>query len=133
MAVPNVGRSVKFYWGSDSPPEDIPGVREKGVTLNGEAVDVTSDENNGWRQLLTVPAENQVEISLSGVTKNHALKIDWFAGNRTQVAQLVYDDGTSIQGTFYLSNYTETGVYNDALTFEATLMSSGVITYTPAA
>jgi predicted secreted protein len=124
-----VGRKIKFRWGT--PPAEIPGVREKGVTLNGEAVDVTGDDSDGWRELLADPAQNQAEISLSGVTKSHALKADWFAGTRTRVAEIEYDDGAKIAGSFFLSNYAETGVYNDAATFEATLMSSGPVTYTP--
>jgi predicted secreted protein len=124
-----IGRKIKFRWGT--PATEIPGVREKGVTLNGEAVDVTADDDNGWRSLLIDPAENQVEISLSGVTKVHTLKADWFAGSRSKYAEIEYDDGAKVRGTFFLSNYSETGVYNDAATFEATLMSSGVIEYTP--
>ncbi len=129
----SVGRDISFFWGDDSPPEEIPGVREKGVSLSGEPIDVTSDENNGWRALLTVPAENQVEISLSGVTKSHALKADWFAGTRTQTAVIEYADGAQIGGTFFLQDYSDTGTYNDATTFEATLVSSGAVVYTPAA
>ena len=127
----SVGRNVSFGWGDDSPQEEIAGVREKGVSLAGEAIDVTSDENNGWRTLLTVPAENQVEISLSGVTKDDTLKSDWFAGTRTKIATLTYDDGGIITGTFYLADYSEKGSYKDAVTFEAKLMSSGVVTFTP--
>ena len=123
------GRRIKFRWGT--PPAEIPGVREKGVTLNGEAIDVSADDSNGWRELLTDPAEQQVDVSLSGVTKVHTLKVDWFAGNRTKYAEIEYDDGAKISGTFYLSNYTETGVYNDAATFEATLQSTGPVTYAP--
>ena len=72
-------------------------------------------------------------IRLSGVTKTHTLKADWFGGTRTKLAELEYDDGAKINGTFFLSNYSETGVYNDAATFEATLVSTGPVTYTPPA
>jgi predicted secreted protein len=123
-----IGRKIKFRWNG----AEIPGVREKGVTLAGEAVDVTADDSNGWRELLADPAEQQVEISLSGVTRTHTLKADWFNATRTRPAEIEYDDGAKIIGTFYLSNYSETGVYNDAATFEATLMSTGVISYIPA-
>jgi predicted secreted protein len=126
-----VGRKIKFKWGTAAPLAEIPGVREKGVTLNGEAIDTTADDNNGWRELLADAAQNQVDVSLSGVTKSHALKADWFGGARTKLAEIEYDDGAKITGTFFLSNYAETGVYNDAATFEATLMSTGVVTYTP--
>lgn len=122
-----IGRKIKLRWNG----AEIPGVREKGITLNGEAVDVTADDSNGWRELLADPAENQVEISLSGVTKTHTLKTDWFAGTRTRSAEIEYDDGSKITGTFYMSNHSETGTYNDAATFEATLQSTGVVTFTP--
>src|SRR5262245_19834209 len=111
-----VGRKIKFRWGT--PPAEIPGVREKGVTLNGEGIDVTGDDSDGWRELLSEPAQNQVEISLSGVTKSHALKVDWFAGTRTKLAEVEYADVAKITGSFFLSNYAETGTYNDAATFE---------------
>jgi predicted secreted protein len=122
-----IGRKIKLRWNG----AEIPGVREKGIALNGEPVDVTADDSNGWRELLTDPAENQVEISLSGVTKSHALKADWFAGTRTRAAEIEYDDGTKITGQFFLANHNETGVYNDTATFEATLQSTGVVTYIP--
>jgi hypothetical protein len=54
-------------------------VREKGVTLNGEAINISADDSNSWRELLADPAQTQVDVSLSGVTKPHTLKVDWFA------------------------------------------------------
>lgn len=125
------GRNITFGWGTGSPQPEIAGVREKGVSLAGEAIDVSSDENNGWRTLLALAAENQVEISLSGVTKDKTLKTDWFAGNRTKPGKLTYEDGGIIAGTFFLAEFSEKGSYKDAVTFEAKLMSSGVVTYTP--
>ncbi len=121
------GRDLEMVWNGSA----IAGVREKAITINGEPIDVTSDDDNGWRKLLTVPAQNQVDISVSGVTKSHVLKADWFAGTRTRTVTLTYPDNDTISGEFYLSEYVETGAYNDATTFEATLMSTGVITYTP--
>lgn len=128
-----VGRAVTFLWGDASPQEEIQGVREKGIELAGEPIDITSDDDDGWRALLSVPAENQVNISLSGVSKDTILRTDWFAGTRTQAATITYPDGATITGTFYLATYSETATYNEAVAFEAELQSSGVIVYTPAA
>ena len=131
------GRAIAFTFGDDgaTPPvaRSIGGVREKSLALNGEAVDVSADDSNGWRELLTVPAENQVDLSISGVTRNDALKQDWFSGNRTKTATLTYPDGGVISGTFFLANFSETGAYNDATTFDAELQSTGPVTYIPAA
>lgn len=125
------GRSVQFAWGDSSPQDEVEGVREKGINLNGEAIDITSDDDNGWRSLLSVPAENQVDVSLSGVTKSPLLRNDWFAGTRLQDATITYPDGSVLTGKFYLASFNETAAYNDAVAFEASLQSSGTISYTP--
>jgi len=121
------GRSVSFVWDGAA----VLGVREKGVALNGEPIDVTSDEDAGWRTLLTESAQNEMNISLSGVSKDRRLKDAWFSGNRTKTASLTYPDGTIISASFYLANYNETGAYNDAVTFDCELQSTGTVTYTP--
>lgn len=99
--------------------------------MNGEPIDVTADENDGWRELIEEAGENSIDITVSGVTKSNDLKQAWFSGNRTAAATLTYPDGGVISGQFRLGNYTETGPYKDATTFEATLQSTGVITFTP--
>ena len=129
------GRSITFTWGDDgaSPPvaQEIAGVREKGISLNGEAIDVSADDSNGWRELLSVSAEDQVDLSLSGVTRDETLKTDWFAGNRTQAVTITYPSGGVLSGNFYMTSLSETGAYNDATTFDMELQSTGAVTYTP--
>ncbi len=124
-----VGRSIAMTWNGAA----VGGVREKKKSLSGSAVDVSSDEDNGWRKLLEVAQQNEVNVSLSGVTKNGTLKGAWFSGARTGILVLTYPDGATMTGTFYLASYNETGPYNNATTFDAELQSSGEITYTPAA
>lgn len=120
------GRKIEITWGG----APIPGVREKGVALNGEAIDISSDDSLGWRELLANDAaENQVNLSISGVTKSFKMKQDWFNGNRMQTVAITYPDGGVLTGDFYLANYTDTGPYNDAVTFEAELQSSGRVMF----
>jgi len=121
------GRDVAFTWNSQA----VTGVREKGLSLNGEPINITSGEDNGKRTLLSASAEDEVNISLSGVTKDRILMTDWFAGTRTRTVLMTYADGSTISGSFFLSTYSDTGPYNDAVTFEAELVSTGTITYTP--
>lgn len=125
------GRQIEFRWGDESPMLEIEGVREKGIELNGEAIDISSDDDNGWRSLLSVPAENMVNISLSGVSKSRRLQTAWFSNDRTAPARVTYPDGSVIAGNFYLATYNETANYKDAVSFEATLQSTGVVTFTP--
>jgi predicted secreted protein len=124
-----VGRDLGFTWNGAS----VAGIQEKGISLNGEPIDITSGENNGKRALLAVAAQDEVSISISGITKSRVLLADWFAGTRTRTVVMTYDDGSTITGTFFLQSYTDTGPYNAAVTFEAQLLSTGTIVYTAGA
>lgn len=122
-----LGRRVTFLWNAAA----VLGVREKGLTVNGEPVDITSDENSGWRTLLDEPGEMTVDIKISGVTKDERFLTDLFAGNVQRTASLTWFSGAVLTGTFQLVNRSETQPYKDAMSFEASLQSSGAITYTP--
>ena len=128
MADGFAGRAVTFTWNGAT----VKGVREKGITMNGEAINVTSDEDSGWRTLLDVSAEDSIDISLSGVTKDDVLANAYLTGNRTGVAVLTYPSGRVIEVDAFLANYAETGPYNNAVTFTATINSTGLPRYTPA-
>ena len=83
----SAGRAVTLTWGPDSPPQAIAGAKEKDLTLNGAPIDISSDDDIGWRTLLSVPGQKQVDIKISGVTKDRNLIADWFAetlGGKTQ-------------------------------------------------
>lgn len=127
-----VGRQCRFYFGGVSPADEIQGVREKGLECNGEPIDITADEDAGVRVLLdNTVAVKSVNLSISGVTKDTRIRAAWFADELTQPIRLEYPGGASITGTFFLASYTETEPYNDATTFQASLQSSGAVTYTP--
>ncbi|SDP40644.1 phage major tail protein, TP901-1 family [Filomicrobium insigne] len=129
----NVGRTQFVYWGDDSPQELVAGVREKGITLNGELIDVTNDDSSGWRELLNVAGVRSVDIPVSGVLKTSRLTDDWFAGNRIQNLTFEFSDGRTLTGKFGLAEYEETGEHEGEITFEVTFQSTGVVIYTPAA
>ena len=126
---PFAGRNLELEWATES----IAGVREKGLSLNGEPINVTSDEDNGRRMLLGVSAEDEVNITLSGVTKSNVLKAAWFGNDRTETVTITYPNGDVVEGQFFLASYTDNGPYNDASTFDAELRSTGEVTFTPGA
>jgi predicted secreted protein len=102
------------------------------LELNGAPVDISSDDSAGWRELLAnISGQDEVNITVSGVTKDQVLKNDWFGNTRTRVATITDADGSVLSGTFYLAAYTEKASYKDARTFQATLNSSGPVTFTP--
>ena len=43
----SVGRNITLTWGSDFPPEGVAGVKEKALTLSGEPIDISSDDDFG--------------------------------------------------------------------------------------
>jgi TP901-1 family phage major tail protein len=132
----NVGRTILVRWGdTPTPPPVVAGLREKSITLAGEAVDITNDDSDGWRQLLDAAQVNSVEIAGSGVLVNDRLRKAWFdgadgSGERMAPAEFEYSDGGKIAGQFYLQEYSETGNHDGEITFEATFVSNGAVTYT---
>lgn len=121
------GRDIVLTWDG----AEIPGVREKGFALGGDPINITDDDSNGRRELLAdTPSVDEVNISISGVTKSRKLMQDWFARTRTKTATVTYPNGDILTGTFMLVSYTDTGPYEDATTFEAELQSSGEVTFT---
>lgn len=123
------GRDLTLTWGGSA----LNGVREKSVTVGGEPINVTSEEDSGWQTLIATLGERSVNIELSGVLKDDVLKVEAHSATRTATAVLItYESGATLAGNFYLSAYSEGAPYNDAITFSATIMSTGAITYTPA-
>ena len=112
----------------------IAGVRTKTVTINGEPIDITSDDDSGFRTMLATAGLRSIDLSVEGVTKDSTLRAI-VAGVSSQLLTDItveYPNGDTIEGDFYLVNIEESGEYQDALTFSASLQSSGAFTYTPA-
>lgn len=127
------GRTLALWWKGASSGTRIP-CREKSIALSSEGIDITADDNAGWRTLLAEASELQVNISLSGVTKSDILRAAWFTGDseRTQLVELVYEDTAEIAGQFVMTSYNETANHTDAVSFDCELQSTGAVTYTPA-
>jgi TP901-1 family phage major tail protein len=104
--------------------------RTKSLTINNEVVDITSDNDLGIQQLLTEPGQKSVEISVDGMLDPAADALVVLALNATNASVAIELDYTTykLNGTFVMTSYTETGAYNDAVTFSATFTSTGAIT-----
>lgn len=105
----------------------LAGVRTKSLSINHEPVDVTTDDENGFRALLGAVGESSFELSVDGVTKDSVL-FDAATSSATKLltdVTIEHPNGT-ISGDVYLASYEETGAYNDAITFSATFQSSDV-------
>lgn len=108
----------------------VAGVRTKAMAITRAGIDVTSDDDAGFRTMLGEPGQLELNVSVSGVTKDDVLRADAVNGVVLQAYTLEFEDGSTVTGNFFLATYTETGTYNEAVTFEAEIQSSGEFTFT---
>jgi predicted secreted protein len=100
--------------------------RTTSMTINNEAVNITSAGDDGVRRMMDEAGEKSVEITLDGLYTDASL-MDLALGTSLLEA-VVLDYGTyTLGGDFFLSSYNEGQPYNEAITFSATLMSSGAV------
>lgn len=129
---PFKGRAVTVKRGAVTPVL-LAGLRTKNFTINGAAIDITSDDDAGVRKLMQEPAELDMEISVGGIVKDDVLRAEALSTtDRTGVTEFGFPGSVAgkIAGDFYLSSYKETGEYKGAMTFEATFQSAGPLVYT---
>lgn len=106
-------------------------ITTKGLSVNNEMVDVTSDSSDGWATALAEPGQRSIELSFSGVVENLNLMLS-IVNNTSQIyaCTLTYPDGSVVAGDFGFNSFSDSGDYNEKVTFEASLASSGEITFT---
>lgn len=124
------GRELTLDWNATT----LVGVRSKTVSMTNDMVDVTTDDDNGWRTLLADPGLKSVEVTASGVTSDEVLIAEYYSNTPGQAMVTNLPSGLaspgSLNGTFYLSTLDLSGEHDGAYEFSATFMSSGEITYT---
>ena len=126
----NVGRNVTFT--PTVGGAAIIGARTKSISLNNEAVDITSDDDVGWQTFLgTDPAQRGVSMSIAGVLKDSTL-IDLAATDGAALISeytLVIEAIGTFTGDFHIGNISLEAPYNDAVTFTAEVNSSGPLVW----
>jgi TP901-1 family phage major tail protein len=113
----------------------IAGLRSTGMTLNNEAVDVTTKDSAGMRTLLAGAGIQSWTFSASGVFTDAAseetLRSQAAAGS-LDTYKIVAGNGDSWSASFLVTSYARNGEYNGEENFDITLESSGAITYAAA-
>lgn len=134
FAGPAKGRSIAVKRGVGGSEVLIAAVRTKSLSISGEAIDVTNDDDAGIRKLLPEPAEVQVSMSVSGVAKNNTLLQESLSTtDRQQSMTFEFPGGDKISGEFNIITFSINGEYNGAATFEAEFQSAGLVSFTPGA
>lgn len=138
MAAAKIGREFLIKKNSTT----LAGVRTKSFSFAGEPVDVTTDDDTGFRTLLAESGQEAIDISVEGLTKDVVLRGAALGSGSLMLTDVTLEfpktgtqatSGDTISGNFFLTSLEESGTYNDAMTFSASLQSSGAWTYTPGA
>lgn len=112
----------------------IAGLRASRITFNAESVDVTSLESQGgWRELLGGAGVKSASISGSGVfrdatTDERARQI--FFDGQVPDFQVIIPKFGIIQGPFQISSIEYAGEHSGEATYDLTLASAGVLSFT---
>ncbi len=115
--------------------ETIAGLRATRLSFNAQTVDVTSlNSQGGWRELLAGAGVKAASVSGSGVFRDAATderaRAVFFNGE-IPVFQVVVPDFGIMEGPFQISGIEYAGSYNGEATYELTLVSAGVVAFTP--
>ena len=114
--------------------ETIAGLRATRISFNAETVDVTSLESQGgWRELLAGAGVRSASISGAGVfrdanTDERARQI--FFDGEVPAFQVVIPGFGVVEGPFQITGIEYAGSHNGEATYELTLASAGVLTFT---
>lgn len=125
-----VGRRVFIRKGSGSPQVLVAAGRTKSITVNGTPIDITSDDDSGYRTLLeNDAAQQQVDLSLEGITKDSTLLNDLAAGNFADDYEIEIQGIGVLTGRFFIASVAINAPYNEATTFTAELQSTGSFSF----
>lgn len=131
------GSSLLIKIGAGSPEAftTVGGLRSTSISLNDEAVDVTTIDSSNQRELLANGGIQTISISGSGVFTDAAsestLRTAFGASSFSNYQVIVPDFGT-YEGAFMIASLEYAGEYNGEVTYSVTLESSGAISFTAA-
>lgn len=123
------GREVVIDWDS----VQLVGVRTRTFSITNDYVDVTTDDDNGWRTLLADPGLRSVETTVGGICSDQVLIAEIMKAEITGeplAIELPTATGASLSGTFLVSSFEGSAEHDGAYEFSATFMSTGAVTYT---
>ena len=137
------GSSFLLKENSTGTPATVGGLRSTSMTINGEAVDITTKDSNAFissgndkaRDLLQGGGVRSMTLSASGVFTDSSTEnlVRGFAfDGAIQNYDLIFSDGSKIAGAFLITSYERAGEFNGEETYSLTLESSNTITYTNA-
>jgi TP901-1 family phage major tail protein len=109
----------------------VAGMRTTQMSVNGEAVNVTSKDSGGWRELLSGAGVRSVSVAASGIFTGSAaetrIKSNALAGQIDDY-ELSFESGERLRGRFLVARLDYSGDYNGERNYALSLESSGAVT-----
>ncbi len=127
-----VGRQLTITrTGSGPGPATITGKLNKSLSLNNGEIDITGDDDDGFRTLLESAAVRSIDISFDGVLKDDQI-LALLADGPVQGTYSI-DLGTIgvFAGTFQFADIELSAEHSGPTAYSAVMKSSGAFTYTP--
>ena len=108
----------------------VAGLRTTQLSVNGEAVNVTTKDSGGWRELLSGAGTRSVSVAGSGIFTGSAaearVKTSALAGLLDDY-ELSFESGERMRGRFLVTRLDYAGDYNGERTYTLALESSGAV------
>ena len=108
----------------------VAGMRTTQMSVNGEAVNVTSKDSGGWRELLSGAGVRSVSVAASGIFTGSAaeirIKANALAGQIDDY-ELSFESGERLRGRFLVTRLDYSGDYNGERNYALSLESSGAV------
>ena len=100
--------------------------RTKSLSINNEAINISSGGDDGVARYLAEPGEKLVDISVDGLMVDDTLLVKALGSDISAALIITYPTYT-ITGTFVMPSYSEGMPYKEAITFSASFSSSGAV------
>jgi TP901-1 family phage major tail protein len=108
----------------------VAGLRTTQLSVNGEAVNVTSKDSGGWRELLSGAGLRSVSVAGAGVFTGSAAEVrirnNALAGIIDDY-ELSFESGERMRGRFLVTRLDYAGDYNGERSYTMSLESSGAV------
>ncbi len=108
----------------------VAGMRTTQMSVNGEAVVVTSKDSGGWRELLSGAGVRSVGVSAAGVFTGSAAEARVKAnalGGAIDDYRLSFESGETMTGKFLVTRLDYAGDFNGERSYTLALESSGAV------
>ena len=117
--------------GAPAAYETVAGLRTTQMTVNGDAVVITSKDSGGWREVFSGAGGGPVSLAAPGIFLGSAaegrIRANAMAGTLADY-ELSFEDGDRLRGRFLIQRLDYAGDFNGERNYTVQLESSGEVT-----